>query len=336
MADDPEFQKSLTANIKDVLGHLSENEASDVSKYLRSKGVRKLPDLKHITVNILNEKLNFIESSELFSKWQDSYGTRQPDEEPGTSKNTTRRPLSTVRHNARATLQTDLPVFTEDSPYFPSGIKKAIRAEKRPTRSDRESMCERIVDHCREVVPNLERSRLNDVAKQIVEHFPKSFKDTILISAHRSDSLALQLRTKFDNNDRKLKRPKAPLEEEAPATKEAYGCVLWEAPLPAGTTEESLENIRLDMKKTYRVSRKDWDWRVIKKQLQDSYYLQRKHINANAVKTQKQAGPPFRQTSLPAPLCYAGNSVRQGACLLGLPAAFGRAEVTQNVLLACK
>ncbi|KAK3908768.1 Retrovirus-related Pol polyprotein from type-1 retrotransposable element R2 [Frankliniella fusca] len=39
----------------------------------------------------------------------------------------------------------------------------------------------------------------------------------------------------------------------------------------------------------------------------------------------KQAGPPFRQTSLPAPLCYAGNSVRQGSCLLGLPAAFGRA-----------
>ncbi|KAK3925038.1 Retrovirus-related Pol polyprotein from transposon 17.6 [Frankliniella fusca] len=26
----------------------------------------------------------------------------------------------------------------------------------------------------------------------------------------------------------------------------------------------------------------------------------------------EQAGPPFRQTSLPAPLCYAGNSVRQG------------------------
>ncbi len=74
MADDPEFHKSLTANIKDVLGHLSENEASDVSKYLRSKGVRKLPDLKHITVNILNEKLNFIESSELFTKWQASYG----------------------------------------------------------------------------------------------------------------------------------------------------------------------------------------------------------------------------------------------------------------------
>ncbi|KAK3918307.1 putative RNA-directed DNA polymerase from transposon X-element [Frankliniella fusca] len=39
----------------------------------------------------------------------------------------------------------------------------------------------------------------------------------------------------------------------------------------------------------------------------------------------QQAGPPFRLTSLPASLCYTGNSVRQGACLLGLPAAFGRA-----------
>ncbi|KAK3920796.1 Glucose-1-phosphate adenylyltransferase large subunit 2, chloroplastic/amyloplastic [Frankliniella fusca] len=288
------FRGILLKNICSVLSHLSRDDAEDVTEFLLSKGVKKLQDVKHITVNILSEKLNFVESSELYSEWQKEFGTSA---QPGSSGEAgeTRRPLSTIQRNAQKVLQSKLPVFDENSPYFPSGVKAAIKAKERPSQADRESMVERIVDHCRETVPNLQRSMLNDVALQIVKDFGCSFKDTIMVSEHGSDSLATQLKVKFDNDNRGKKRPKTPVEKEAPAMKEAFGCIQWDPSLPEGESEESLEKIRVDLKKTYRLSSKDWDWRVIKKKLQESYYLQRKLINSNAVVTQPRKGNKKRR-----------------------------------------
>ncbi|XP_052129546.1 uncharacterized protein LOC127750908 [Frankliniella occidentalis] len=295
MADFMDFDECLTDNIQKILPHLSASDASDVSRFLQNKGVRKLVDLRRITVNILNEKLNFIESSDLYDAWQSAYGTSQSsnNEQPTSSaaqpSNSSRIPLRTLQENARETIsQSRIPVFDENSPYFPSGVRAAIKANKRPSPDDRQLMVENVVDYCKEKIPNFYRTDLAVVAKQIVKDYEKSFKDTIVVSDHGSDSLYKQFISRLDNQDRKNKRKAKAADKEASGSKEAYGCVLWDPPLPPSETEESLEIIRLDLEKMSRISKKDWDWRIIKKKLTDSYYLQRKHINVTIAPAPQQ------------------------------------------------
>lgn len=54
-----------------------------------------------------------------------------------------------------------MPTFDKDSPYMPRAVKEAIEKRVRPSASARSQMVERIVDHCREKVPNLQRAMLN-------------------------------------------------------------------------------------------------------------------------------------------------------------------------------
>ncbi len=88
-----------------------------------------------------------------------------------------RRPLQEVARRI-----SDVPVFTVESPYMPSGVKEAVIAKKRPSARDRKAFVERIVDKCREDIPNLERAIFGDIALQLVQDFPDSFKDTCPIS----------------------------------------------------------------------------------------------------------------------------------------------------------
>lgn len=167
-----------------------------------------------------------------------------------------------------------MPTFDKKSPFIPSDVKEAIERKKRPSASGRASMVERIVDHCREEVPNLQRSMLNSVALDLVTAYPETFKDSILISDHGSDSLAKQMRDKFDND----KRPALPTprERQAPAIKEAFGCINWNPPLPEGETEETQENKRKILVDMHQLSKKEWNWKAIKKNMEETFYLQRK------------------------------------------------------------
>lgn len=164
-----------------------------------------------------------------------------------------------------------------DSFVMPSSVKQAIAAKQRPPASARCQMVNRIVDDCRQKVPNLERSMFNAVAAKLVALYSESFRDTIPVSEHGSDSLAKQLRDRFDNEKRPVDL--TPKEVEAPAIKQAYGCVQWNPSLPEKATEESQETIKEALKNMYRLSPKEWDWKLIKKYMEDSFYLQRKEIN---------------------------------------------------------
>lgn len=170
-----------------------------------------------------------------------------------------------------------MPKFDKNSPYMPSAVRQAIEQKKRPTAFARVQLVERIVDHCRDTIPNLERADFNEVALDLVSNYPDTFKDTILLSEHGSDSLAKQMRTKYDND----KRPDVPTpkEREAPACKQAYGCIRWNPSLSEESSEESEENSREILKSMHTLSRKEWEWKLIKKHMDGSFYLQRKEIN---------------------------------------------------------
>lgn len=171
-----------------------------------------------------------------------------------------------------------MPQYDKNSFVMPTSVKSAIANKQRPSAAARCQMVDRIVDDCREKVPNLERAMFNPVAQQIVESYPESFRDTILLSEHGSDSLAKQLRDKFDNEKRPV-TARTSKEKEAPAVKQAYGCTKWNPPLPENATEESLEEKRNDLKEMHTLTPKEWDWKMIKKSMEESHFLQRKDIN---------------------------------------------------------
>lgn len=196
--------------------------------------------------------------------------------ESSSSSTSGRRPLCTLQSAARQQLTITLPSLDVDSPLFPAEVRTAIREFKRPTDQYRVIMVERIVDYCRENIAGFQRSSCQDVAKKIVELYPDSFKDVLPVSSHGSDSLIKQILIRYDNE----KRPAKPLatEKQAPASKEAYGCHMFEPALPDQATIESLTRKRDELKTMHRMSKKDWDWKTIKRKMEETYYLQRKDI----------------------------------------------------------
>ncbi|KAK3915677.1 Transcription antitermination protein NusB [Frankliniella fusca] len=281
------FKETLNSTIRKVLPHLEDEKVNATTDFLLKEGVKKLADLKHITVSMLKTVLDTIDSCELNADWQKTYaaGPSSTSSSSTPSEALSRPPLQDV---ARNVINTPLPIFDIQSPYMPSTVKDAVKAGKRPTSRGREQFVERIVDRCREVVPNLQRNMFKRVALQIVETYPDSFKDTLLTSSHGSDSLAHQLQVKFDNDRRPKAGKKTTTELEVPSSKQAFGCISWNPSLPSGQTLEYQGILCKDLKTMYKVSRRDWDWRQIRPKLQESFYLQRRDINGTLVPKEKK------------------------------------------------
>lgn len=141
-------------------------------------------------------------------------------------------------------------------------------------------MVQRIVDHCRETVPGFQRYMLTTVAKELVIAYPDTFKDTLPLSDHGSDGLAKQMRDKLDN-DTRVKNMLTANERQAPKCKEAFGCVMWNPVLEGEDTVESQEAKREKLLDMHRLSKKQWQWKAIKSNLEESFYLQRRDINGD-------------------------------------------------------
>lgn len=160
---------------------------------------------------------------------------------------------------------------------MPAAVRAAIKAGQRAPSGAREDMVQRIVDHCRETVPGFERQDLDTVAKQLVSLYPNTFKDTLPLSEHGSDGLAKQMKTNLDNHSR-VKNFTAN-ERQAPNSKEAFGCVRWNPLLEEGETLESQESIRELLLNMHKLTKKQWQWKEIRSNMERSFYLQRKDIN---------------------------------------------------------
>lgn len=167
-----------------------------------------------------------------------------------------------------------MPVFTKDSAQIPAGVKQAIENKTRPSWASRKLMCENIVDFCKTNVPNLERTMFNPVARHLVNLYPSSFKDTIPMSDHGSDTLAKELRDKFDNT----KRPNKAARLQAEAPKEAYGCILFNPSRPHNETDETQEQKRLRLLNMHHLAKKEWNWKEVKKLSEETFYWQRQDL----------------------------------------------------------
>ncbi|KAK3920757.1 Alpha-1-macroglobulin [Frankliniella fusca] len=280
------LQLVLRESVMKILPHKSELEADQIVAFVIKEGVKKEADLRRMTVDMLKSVCDTVDALDLFEAWQDQYGVKKANEASTSGSRPTRAPLAPVNTEATSA-RFSLPLIDKDSPYIPAAVRKAIEEKKRPSQSARRDMVDRIVDHLMEAVPTLQRSDLNKVADNLVELYKDSFQDTILTSRLGSDSLRHQLKVKFDNLNR---RPESTSKQQASACPAAYGCLQWNPPLPEGESEVSQTRKRENLKILFDNSRRHWDWRRVKIEMQASFYLQRKNINGPI-----EARPPSRK-----------------------------------------
>jgi hypothetical protein len=69
-----DLKSDLENNIKDVLPHLDLLTLDILLDFLTSQGVKKLPDLRHMTVELLKRHLDHVDASDLVEAWQNAYG----------------------------------------------------------------------------------------------------------------------------------------------------------------------------------------------------------------------------------------------------------------------
>lgn len=305
------LRNELLLNITNVLPHLEDDTASALVEHFIKKGLKKMATLRHVSLIQLEEFVDPMDALELHSDWQEKYNaascssSSHANASASASATTTtsassagsstashtganasgsmasqpppRQPLQAIAANI---VEDPVPIFDVTSPYMPSAVKQAVLAKKRPSKSARVDFVERVVDRCCELVPSLQRTYFDEVARRITVMYPESFKDTHPISEHGSDTLAGQMRAKLSNH-RRNKKALTTREVEAPARKEAFGCIRWNPKLPEDQSIETMEQIKTELQSMHTVSRRDWNWRVIKPKLSDSYFLQRKEINGS-------------------------------------------------------
>ncbi|KAK3933119.1 Peptidyl-tRNA hydrolase [Frankliniella fusca] len=237
----------LAGNVKQILPHKSNEQLDSIADFLIDEGVKKEADLRHMTINILKGVLDTVDASDASAASEISNGR--------------------------------IPVFHKNCPYIPVRVREAINSGKKPQPSERQDMVDRIVDHCRDKIPDLVRRDFVAVAKQLVEMYPKSFKDTLPSSETGHDSLAYQLQNKFDNDNRWLKKTPAERNRTPLQRPEAFGCVKWTCEIPLGETKASLLKKKKQLSDTYVKGKRHWDWRKLTPDMEATFCLQRVDIN---------------------------------------------------------
>ena len=189
---------------------------------------------------------------------------------------------------------------TMDIPDMPAGVKTAIRSSKRPAYSQRKKMIRDVVEAMTKCHPNPNLTQCRIVARRIVRKHPDSFEDRTDEGERMGNgyhSMAKELRNRIEyvtraNTQARLRRPRArnPDDTTPRTPADAYGCISWQPELPDDETEETLRERKqlLDEINSKGEPITEKVNSVIQKAMQDTYYLQRKYINAVPSPTMKE------------------------------------------------
>ena len=190
---------------------------------------------------------------------------------------------------------------------MPKGLKKALQQNKRPSPSDRRAFVRKVVEQMRTYHSNPNKAQTVCVARKIVQQYPSSFEDRVdegerLGSGYHS--LCMQLKTRIEHVNRsdtlhRLRKPRKKLDADKgahsanPADK--YGCVQWQPEdVPDDETEESLEEKRAQLEKLFEEKGPNAAQRAqVDKEMKETYYLQRKHINSKPAISELRQKWPF-------------------------------------------
>lgn len=68
------MEEELVRVVQEILPHVTEEKATAVSQFMMSEGVKKLLDLRHMTIHMLKAHLDTVDSTDLYVEFQNRYG----------------------------------------------------------------------------------------------------------------------------------------------------------------------------------------------------------------------------------------------------------------------
>ncbi|XP_072572186.1 uncharacterized protein [Paramormyrops kingsleyae] len=174
---------------------------------------------------------------------------------------------------------------------MPSEIQSAIANSTRPNPAARRAMIRSVVDQMREHNANPKRGICAQVANDIVRKYPQCFGDVDGDNNVAAASLLQQLKTRIEhlnrNNTMARLRQKRPsisgMRRQERGPMDQYGCVRWQPKeLPAGETEESLQEMKRQMLQLYaQFGMAGAEKGEFQRWHENTYMLQRCDLNAD-------------------------------------------------------
>ncbi|CAM4566865.1 unnamed protein product [Leuciscus chuanchicus] len=174
---------------------------------------------------------------------------------------------------------------------MPSEVQSAIANSTRPNPAARRAMVRSLVDQMRGHNSNPKRGICAQVANDIVRKYPQCFGDVNGDDNVAAASLLQQLKTRIEHVNRnntmarlRQKRPSIPgVRSQERGPMDQYGCVRWQPEeLPAGETEESLQEMKKQMLQLYaQVGMAGAERGGLQRWHENTYILQRRDLNAD-------------------------------------------------------
>lgn len=200
--------------------------------------------------------------------------TRQPQ----------RQPLSEIQ--PRREREWEFNVDWQDIKNGSDTIMARLEKGKKLKKQQRIIFVQRIVSQVRNKAPAATRRIFVQVMNDIKRKYRASFEHELANGKIGKRSITKKMMDKFDNDKRPPRRTR--LEQQAPISKAAYGCIMWRAPLPEDQTPASQEEIRADLKEYFTTTRPAmYDWNMIGAKLLLTYSTQRRDINRQAEALEK-------------------------------------------------
>ncbi|XP_034245765.1 uncharacterized protein LOC117647899 [Thrips palmi] len=271
---DIQLIQSISTDIQRII-QVTPQKAKEVAEHLYDLKLRRLDHLAYVKETDLGDLLSPFEARQLLEVWKGGEGSS------GGQDKENRRPRVIVE----GTTDDDKDKFRinwQDIYAINKDIKKKMIQGKKLKRREKKQIIGRIVQQVRDQVPNASRDVFDKVAQQLHDKHSITFQSELAKGRVVKKTLSFKMKTKFDNDRRPIRRTTT--EQQAPSIKAAYGCLRWRVvDLPAGETEETLEEKRIALENYFESHRQNaWDWTYINGEMDQLFGQQRAEINRQA------------------------------------------------------
>lgn len=283
--------------IRRTLLSLEEEQVDIVMTKLTDLGVTNLEDLMFLKAEDLDGILPPIQSRRLINAFCSvgscapnvSTATEHPMGTPTEAPATTHRGTSAMTHTEK---------FQIPWHKFPVTMMTALEEKRRPQPKDRRHMIRIIMEDMMASDIRPGRSKLKQVARQLVERYPDSLLDQCgtNVVGQGFASLVVQMENRVENVRRQYGVSTSP--EGRPKKKrkssDYYGCINWQ-PVPPNGSDEEKKKMLQDAYKENLLSESD-----IKRIMSETYSAQRITLNNqdNVIKVMEEWPYLFEATHL--------------------------------------
>lgn len=250
-------------------------------------GESSMSDVDSATSHELQQPVNLRATDASPCAASSSASTTVPSTAASTRPMTTSSPMPTYDNNWH---------YRFEIPWMqiPSNTRKLLDKEKRPSPAERREIIRILVAEVLGVCKKPGKRHINEIARKVVNRYPKSFRDEIegQVVGTGYDSLAKQMISRIDNY-RRLQSPPARKRlcvDHSPDNskrerRDDYGCINHDPELPAGESQVSQRGKQEELLKMFQ--NKDKNVKKIERLMIETFPSQRRAL-LSALKETKE------------------------------------------------